>query len=57
MTDDREPLGRLVRETWVAWARSSRPKPSWLFMWEQLPGTIPSARLTCASGRPWQSGP
>ena len=37
MTDDREPLGRIVRETWVAWAREQyRPKPSWLLLWEEL---------------------
>lgn len=37
MADDREPLGRLVRETWVAWAREQyRPKPSWLAGWEDL---------------------
>ena len=37
MPDDREPLGRIVRETWVAWAREQyRPKPSWLVPWERL---------------------
>lgn len=37
MPDDREPLGRIVRETWVAWAREQyRPKPSWLLPWEEL---------------------
>ena len=31
MLDDREALGRLVRETWVAWAKvQPDPKPSWL---------------------------
>jgi hypothetical protein len=34
---DREALGRLVRETWVQWAREQPdPKPSWLVPWEQL---------------------
>lgn len=34
---DREALGRLVRETWVAWAREQpAPKPSWLVPWEEL---------------------
>ena len=29
--------GRLVRETWVAWAREQPdPKPSWLVPWELL---------------------
>lgn len=33
----REELGRLVRETWVAWAAEQpNPKPSWLTGWEQL---------------------
>jgi hypothetical protein len=37
MPDDREALGRLVRETWVAWAKEQyRPKPSWLLPWEDL---------------------
>ena len=37
MPDPREPLGRIVRETWVAWAREQyRPKPSWLLLWEEL---------------------
>jgi hypothetical protein len=37
MADPREPLGRVVRETWVAWAREqSDPKPSWLTGWDEL---------------------
>ena len=37
MDDPREPLGRIVRETWVAWAKEqSSPKPSWLLGWEDL---------------------
>lgn len=37
MADDREDLGRLVRETWVAWAKEQRdPKPSWLTGWDEL---------------------
>ena len=33
----RESLGRLVRETWVAWAREQDdPKPHWLSAWEEL---------------------
>jgi hypothetical protein len=33
----REALGRLVRETWVAWAREQPdPKPSWLTGWDEL---------------------
>ena len=37
MDDPREPLGRLVREKWVAWALSQpHPKPSWLVPWEEL---------------------
>lgn len=33
----RELLGRLVREEWVAWAKSQpSPKPSWLLPWEDL---------------------
>jgi hypothetical protein len=36
-TDPREPLGRIVRDTWVAWAREQpNPKPSWLTGWEEL---------------------
>jgi hypothetical protein len=34
---DRERLGRLVRETWVAWAlEQPDAKPSWLVPWEEL---------------------
>lgn len=37
VTDPREPLGRVVRETWVDWAREQPdPKPSWLTPWDQL---------------------
>lgn len=32
-----EALGRLVRETWVAWAKEQPdPKPSWLIEWPDL---------------------
>ena len=35
--DPREPLGRLVRETWVAWACEQRDrKLSWLVPWDNL---------------------
>lgn len=34
---DREDLGRLVRETWLLWARRQPdPKPSWLTGWDEL---------------------
>ena len=34
---DRETLGRLVREVWIAWAREQpNPKPSWLVPWDAL---------------------
>ena len=34
---DREALGRIVREEWIAWAREQpNPKPSWLVPWEGL---------------------
>ena len=34
---DREKLGRLVRETWVTWAkRHRRPEPVWLIGWDRL---------------------
>jgi len=34
---DRESLGRLVRETWVEWAREQpNPKPGWLTGWDDL---------------------
>jgi len=34
---DREALGRIVRDTWVAWAREQPdPKPSWLVGWDEL---------------------
>jgi len=34
---DREELGRLVRETWVAWAKEQpTPKSHWLVPWEEL---------------------
>lgn len=35
----REVLGRLVRETWVAWAQEQpegQRKPSWLIPWTEL---------------------
>lgn len=33
----REDLGRLVRETWVAWAgEQPGPKPSWMTGWDEL---------------------
>jgi hypothetical protein len=33
----RDQLGRIVRETWVAWAREQpAPKPSWLVPWDDL---------------------
>lgn len=35
--DDREMLGRIVRETWVQWAHEQQaPKPSWLAGWDEL---------------------
>lgn len=37
----RERLGRVVRDTWVAWAREqANPKPHHLDSWEQLPEEI-----------------
>ena len=38
MSDDREPLGRLVRETWIDWAleQPGAIKPAWLTRWEDL---------------------
>jgi uncharacterized membrane protein YccC len=37
VADPREPLGRLVRQTWVRWASEQRrPKRSWLVGWDQL---------------------
>ncbi len=37
MADDREPYGRIVRETWVGWAKEQdEPKASWLLSWEDL---------------------
>ncbi len=37
MADDREQLGRLVRETWVKWAcEQENPKNSWLTGWDEL---------------------
>jgi hypothetical protein len=37
MADDREPYGRIVRETWVAWAKEQPdPKGSWLTGWDEL---------------------
>jgi hypothetical protein len=33
----REQLGRIVRETWVAWAQEQPdPKPGWLLGWDDL---------------------
>ena len=37
VTSERERAGRLVRETWVAWAREQPfPKESWLTGWDEL---------------------
>jgi hypothetical protein len=37
VTDQREPLGRLVRDTWIAWAKEQPdPKDSWLVPWDDL---------------------
>ena len=38
MADDREPLGRLVRETWVACVVDyfKDPKLSWVTPWDEL---------------------
>ena len=37
MTNDRNDLGRNVRDVWVAWAsRQLNPKPSWLVQWDGL---------------------
>lgn len=33
-----ETLGKVVRATWVAWAKEQpNPKPSWLVEWDALP--------------------
>jgi hypothetical protein len=35
--DEREALGRRVREVWVEWAQEqAEPKPSWLVPWDEL---------------------
>ncbi len=37
VASDDEELGRLVRDTWIVWAREQpNPKPSWLVPWEGL---------------------
>lgn len=37
MADEREHLGRIVRDTWVAWASGQPdPKPSWLVPFDEL---------------------
>lgn len=34
---EREELGQIVRDEWIAWAREQQnPKPSWLMPWESL---------------------
>ena len=36
-TEDRDTLGRVVRDAWIAWARTqSDPKPSWLVPYDKL---------------------
>jgi len=40
MTDPREPYGRIVRETWVAWALEQPDvddHPSWTKPWDEIP--------------------
>src|SRR5579863_9136110 len=37
IVNNREDGGRLVREAWVAWAKTqANPKPDWLDPWERL---------------------
>ena len=51
MSDDRGPLGRLVRDTWVAWA-TEQPgvKLSWLVTWDQLPEDDPQREVDMRIG-------
>lgn len=40
MPDDREPLGRIVRETWVNWALEQpdvADHASWIVPWDEIP--------------------
>lgn len=51
MADDRETLGRLVRETWVAWAQEQpEPKDSWLLEWDDLPEDDPQREVDMRIG-------
>ena len=51
MSDDREPLGRLVRDTWVAWAMEQPGvKLSWLVTWDQLPEDDPQREVDMRIG-------
>ena len=37
MALDRETLGKIVRATWIEWAKEQpNPKPSWLVEWDNL---------------------
>lgn len=37
LPETREPLGRMVRQIWINWAKEqANPKPSWLLPWESL---------------------
>ena len=51
MSDDRGPLGRLVRDTWVAWAMEQPGvKLSWLVTWDQLPEDDPQREVDMRIG-------
>ena len=51
MPDPREPLGRLVHDTWVAWAMEQPgAKPSWLVTWDQLPEDDPQREVDMRIG-------
>lgn len=54
--DERERLGKLVREVWMAWAKEQpNPKPSWLVPWEGL--SEPDKEVDRRIGeRLWQEG-
>jgi hypothetical protein len=42
--NDRERIGRVVREIWIDWAREQpSPKPTWLLPWEDLTDTYREA--------------
>jgi hypothetical protein len=50
-TQERDRLGRIVRDLWISWAESQpNPKPSWLVPYDQLSDTYKEADIVIGVG-------